>query len=139
MVNLHNKNGRSYITIADVNAALDEILASGEAHFVYLWTESSQLERLALTALSRLIPLNGQVTPAQVVDFFEERGLSLDRQEVEAALHNLVLRDLIQQGVDSPAPSTFTGGDTYRWKLGLIGLWVEKYKSLSRVINEGAS
>lgn len=139
LVNLHNKNGRSYVTIADVNAALEEILASGEAHFVYIWTESSQPERLALTALSRLIPLNGQVTPAQVIDFFEERGLALDRQVVDDALHNLVLRDLIQQGVDGLASSALTGGDAYRWKLGLIGLWVEKYKSLSRVINEGAS
>ena len=27
-------------------------------------------------------------------------------------------------------------GQAYRWRLGLLGLWVEKYKSLSRVIDE---
>jgi len=41
LVNQHNKAKRSYTTVADVNSALDEILASGEAHFIYLWTEST--------------------------------------------------------------------------------------------------
>jgi hypothetical protein len=29
-----------------------------------------------------------------------------------------------------------TPGEAYRWKLGLLGLWVEKYRSLSRVVGE---
>src|SRR5260370_7166670 len=55
LVNRHNKTQRNYITIADVNAALDEIMASGEAHFMYLWTESKPQERLSLAALIRPI------------------------------------------------------------------------------------
>jgi hypothetical protein len=27
-------------------------------------------------------------------------------------------------------------GEAYHWKLGLLGLWVEKYQSLSRVMDE---
>ena len=27
-------------------------------------------------------------------------------------------------------------GEIYRWRLGLLGLWVEKYRSLSRVVAE---
>ncbi len=132
LVNQHNKTGRSYVTIADVNAALDEILASGEAHFVYMWTESSATERLVLTALSRLIPLTGQISALQVIDFFEERGLTLERQAVNAAIHQLMLRDILQSSGDMEAAA----GESFRWKLGLLGLWVEKYKSLSRVMNE---
>ena len=29
-----------------------------------------------------------------------------------------------------------TGGVVYRWRLGLLGLWVEKYQSMSRVMEE---
>ncbi len=134
LVNQHNRTERSYVTIADVNAALDDILASGEAHFVYMWTESSPIERLALTALSRLIPLAGQASVNQVIDFYEERGVTLERQAVNAAMHQLALRDILQFGVDGEGGA----GETFRWKLGLLGLWVEKYKSLSRVINEVA-
>jgi hypothetical protein len=27
-------------------------------------------------------------------------------------------------------------GEEYQWKLGLLSLWVEKYKSLSRILDE---
>jgi hypothetical protein len=140
LVNQHNKTGRSYVTIADVNAALDEILASGEAHFVYLWAESSPEERLVLTALSRLIPLTGQAGPVQIVDFFEERGVTLERSAVNTALHTLTLREILQSNFQAEAAAGVEpgAGEVYRWKLGLLGLWVEKYQSLSRVINEAA-
>jgi hypothetical protein len=35
---------------------------------------------------------------------------------------------------DSEADPTV--GQVYRWRLGLLGLWVEKYKSMSRVMEE---
>jgi hypothetical protein len=132
LVNLHNKTQRSYITVADVNTALDEILASGEAHFVYLWTESTPTERLALTTLSRLIPLTGRATPVQVADYLEERGVTLERQGISDALHHLALRDVLSVG-QGGEPAL---GEEYQWKLGLLSLWVEKYKSLSRILDE---
>jgi hypothetical protein len=131
LVNQHNKSKRNYVTVADVNHALDEILASGEAHFIFLWTESTRAERLALTALSRMMPLTGQANPAQVTDYLAERGVPLDRRAVSEALHHLALRDILtrttKDGVEAEA---------YRWQLGLLGLWVEKHKSLSRVVDE---
>lgn len=132
LVNRHNKTARNYVTIADVNAALDEILASGEAHFVYLWTESTPAERLVLTAMSRMVPLTGQATPIQLLDFLTERGISLERQCISEALHHLTLRDILQASREGAAAI----GEAYRWKLGLLGLWAEKYKSLSRVVDE---
>ncbi len=145
LVNRHNLSGRqagkiqrNYITVADVNAALEDILASGEAHFVYLWSDSTAVEKLALTALSRMMPLTGQVGPAQVLDYLAERGVSIapapsgERQAVSEAMHHLALRDILQASTAADA----TLGETYRWQLGLLGLWVEKYKSLSRVVDE---
>jgi hypothetical protein len=120
------------MTIADVNTALDEIMASGEAHFVFLWTESTPAERLVLAVVSRMIPLTGQVSPVKVMDYLTERGVELERQRIGKTLHRLVLRDILK--VDSDAGGAM--GETYRWQLGLLGLWIEKYKSLSRVIDE---
>jgi hypothetical protein len=132
LVNRHNKSGHSYLTVAGLNDALDEILAAGEAHFVYLWAESSEHERLVLAALSRAVPLTGRATPAQVADELVDRGVQLERGAVAAALHRLALRDILA-AADS---AEVGGGDAYGWKLGLLGLWVEKYRSLSRVIDE---
>ena len=141
LVNQHNKTQRNYVTIADVNTALDEILASGEAHFVYLWAESSPEERLILTALSRMIPLTGQASAYQLADFFDERGITIDRQAIQEALYRLALRDILQTNLDTETTPGARAGtsETFRWKLGLLGLWVEKYKSLSRVVDELAA
>jgi len=132
LVNWHNKSERNYVTISDVNAALDEILASGEAHFVYLWTEATPIERLVLTTMSRMTPLTSHTTPIQILDYLDERGVTLERREIQEALHKLTLRDVLESHEDLEVVL----GEAYHWKLGLLGLWVEKYQSLSRVMDE---
>jgi HAMP domain-containing protein len=133
LVNLHNRSNRSYITVSDVNTALDDILSSGEAHFVYLWNESTRIERQVLTALSRIMPLTGQVMPAQVDDYLNERGISLGRQAILETLHHLSLRDILSARADNQSIGVTS---TYRWRLGLLGLWIDKYKSLSLLLEE---
>ena len=132
LVNHHNRTERNYLTVADVNAALDEILASGEAHFVYLWTEATPEDRLVLAAMSRMIPLTGRITPVQVADYLNQRGIRIERRAISDALHHLTLRDILVTSSEMD-PSI---GETYGWRLGLLGLWVEKYKSMSRVVDE---
>ncbi|MBN1668924.1 MAG: AAA family ATPase [Anaerolineales bacterium] len=132
LVNWHNKTERSYVTISDVNAALDEILASGEAHFVYLWTEAQPLERLVLTALSRMVPLTGHASAVQIVDYLTERGVTVERQGIHEALYRLTLREVLESHEDVEAGLS----EYYHWKLGLLGMWVEKYKSMTRVMDE---
>jgi len=132
LVNRHNRTLRSYVTVADVNAALDEILASGEAHFVYLWTEATREERLVLTVLSRLGAGSSLVRPMEIADYLAERGVKVERPALAEALRRLTLRDILKAG-DAPDAAL---GEAYRWKLGLLGLWVEKYKSLSHVVGE---
>jgi HAMP domain-containing protein len=133
LVNQHNREGRSYITVSDVNAALDEILSSGEAHFIYLWNESGMAERQALTVLSRLMTLTGHVTSVQVQDCLAERGIAMERHTVAETLHHLALRDILSVQLDSQ-PAGKAGA--YSWRLGLLGMWIEKYKSLSMVQEE---
>ena len=97
-----------------------------------MWTAAEPEQRLVLAALSRMTPLNGQATLVQVADYLAKRGVSLERQRLGDALHALALRDVL--AADNEADPT--GGTVYRWRLGLLGLWTEKYKSLSRVMEE---
>jgi hypothetical protein len=132
LVNWHNKTERNYVTISDVNAAMDEILASGEAHFVYLWTEATPVDRLVLTTMSRMIPLTGHVSALQIHDYLNERGVTIERRAIQEALHRLALREVLASHEDLEGGI----GEVYHWKLGLLGMWVEKYKSMSRVMDE---
>ncbi|MEE8392660.1 MAG: hypothetical protein V3S14_17925 [Anaerolineae bacterium] len=58
------------------------------------------------------------------MDYLAERGVIRD------ALHRLALRDILTATGEAD-PSI---GEAYRWRLGLLGLWVKKYRSLSRVV-----
>jgi hypothetical protein len=134
LVNQHNRTQRNYLTIAEVNTALEEILTAGEAHFIYLWTESTSEERMVLVAISRAIPLTGSVQAVQVVDYLAERGVQVERKAIRDAMHRLVLREILK------TEEMVTGGESvFHWQLGLLGLWVEKYISLGRVLDEVAA
>jgi hypothetical protein len=78
-----------------------------------------------------MIPLSGHVSALQTTEYLQERGVSIERQAISDALHRLALRDVL-----TVSPAGDQTGEEYGWKLGLIGLWVERYKSLNRVVDE---
>jgi hypothetical protein len=131
LVRHHNQHKRNYITIADLNAALDDILTTGEAHFSYLWTQSTDSERLILTALCRMIPITGQTTAVHVSDYLiAQRNFQMSRHLISETLERLANRDILHlRFLDDNLPA-------FSWKLGLLALWTEKKKSLSRVLEE---
>ncbi|MBN2084682.1 MAG: AAA family ATPase [Anaerolineales bacterium] len=131
LVNLHNRQQRSYVTVGDVNTALDEILTTGEAHFVYLWMESSPAQKLALFAMSQLGSA-GFLTPLQAAEDLARRGAPVERPELIGAFQRLAARDIfsVVQRPDQPF------GEAYGWKLGLLGMWVEKSRTLRHILEE---
>ena len=131
LVNLHNRLHRSYVTVGDVNTGLEEILTAGEAHFVYLWMESTPAQKLALFAMSHLGGA-GFLTPIQAADDLARRGAPVERPEFADAFRQLAARDIFAavQRPDQPL------GEAYGWKLGLLGMWVEKSKTLRQIIGE---
>jgi len=131
LVNVHNRLERSYVTVGDVNTALDEILSTGEAHFVYLWMESTPAQKLALFAMSHLGSM-GFLTPVQAAEDLARRGTPVERPELIGAFQRLAARDIfsVVQRPDLPY------GEAYGWKLGLLGMWVEKSKSLRQILEE---
>jgi len=131
IVNRHNRQQRSYVTVGDVNAALEEMLTTGEAHFVYLWMESTPAQKLALFEMSRLGGA-GFLTPVQAADDLARRGVPVEPPELAGAFQRLAARDIfsVVQRPDQPA------GEAFGWKLGLLGMWVEKSKSLRQILAE---
>jgi hypothetical protein len=131
LVNQHNRLQRSYVTVGDVNTALDEILTTGEAHFVYLWMESTPAQKLALFAMSHLGSA-GFLTPVQAAEDLARRGAPVERPELIGAFQQLAARDIFSMAQRPDLPF----GEAYGWKLGLLGMWVEKSKSLRQILDE---
>lgn len=118
------KNG--YVTISDVNAALEEMLRLGEVHFAYLWQRSSYTERALLTAVAHLMEREVPFHPGDLIQYLQHYGFRFDPAEVTAGLNGLVEREIMQEITDE-------GTTLYELKIGLVGLWAAQNKSLSKL------
>jgi hypothetical protein len=126
LVKRANEQRTGYITITDVNAALEEMLSLGEVHFAYLWQRSTQAERILLTAVAHMTDSDLAFHPEDLTDFLEPYGIQLPPSDVTAALHSLVQRDILHE--------VTRGGTTlYELNIGLVGLWTAHHKSLSKL------
>ena len=126
LVKQANSRRSSYVTISDVNAALDEMMRLGEVHFAYLWQRSSFAERALLTAVSHLMDVEMLFRPEDLMHYLETYGINLTPAEVTAALNSLVEREIMAEA--SAGVTT-----QYELKIGLVGLWVAQHKSLSKL------
>ncbi|MCB8948380.1 MAG: AAA family ATPase [Ardenticatenaceae bacterium] len=126
LVQRANAERTGYVTISDVNATLDEMLSLGEAHFAYLWQRSSYAEKVVLTAVAHMPNDDTAFYPEDIVEFLQPFGVQLPPTEITAALNRLVEREIMREITD--------GANTvYELKIGLVGLWIAKHKSLSKL------
>jgi hypothetical protein len=121
-----NTQRTGYVTISDVNAAVDEMLSLGEVHFAYLWQRSTPTERALLTAVAHLMDHNASFYPEDLLRYLEPYAVQPDPAAVTAALNRLVERDILREVTEE-------GRALYELKLGLVGLWVAQNKSLSKL------
>ncbi|MCB0167380.1 MAG: VCBS repeat-containing protein [Anaerolineae bacterium] len=128
LVNHANREQRGYLTIRDVNSVLDEMVELGEAHFAFLWEQSTPTEQLILSTLTRLLSREPTVTAIQVIELLAERGITRDGQAVTETLRRLVERDIIRELAGQPP--------RYEYKVELVRLWIERYKALGRIVEE---
>ena len=127
LVKQANQKRTGYVTISDVNTALDEMLRLGEVHFAYLWQRSTHAERAVLAAAAHLMDRNEPLHPEVFVDYLQTFSIELDPAEVTAALNSLVERDIMREVTEE-------GKALYVLRIGLVGLWVAQNKSLSRLL-----
>jgi hypothetical protein len=126
LVNRANREAQNYLTIQDVNTVLEEMVELGEAHFAFLWEQADPTEQVVLAALTRVLGQGPSATSTQVAETLVERAVQVTAREVSEALRRLAERDVIREITDQPP--------RYEYKVELVRLWVERYKTLGRVI-----
>jgi AAA+ ATPase superfamily predicted ATPase len=115
MIVYRNEMEVSYLTAVDVDEVLERIVARGEAHFRYIWAESSPEEQAVLRALAEMLAHAERVGLRELRLHLSDQGAhSADRWQ--AALLNLERRDILQKE---------TGRNPrYRFKVDLIRMWI---------------
>ncbi len=117
MVVLHNESQRSYMTVMDVDNGLERIVERGEAHFKFIWSESSEEERLVLQAIAELLVSTDAVNVKDMQTFLTDCGYQ-SSDDWQQALLNLEGRDILKRpSAKSPM---------YRFKVDLIRLWIDR-------------
>jgi hypothetical protein len=126
LVKQANIERSGYVTISNVNSAVDEMLSLGEVHFAYLWKRSTEAERVILATVAHLMDSTLSFHPEELLQRLKPYEIHLDPAEITGALNSLVERDIMRE-VTEEAKSL------YEMKLGLVSLWVAKNKSLSKL------
>ncbi|MFK7804313.1 MAG: PQQ-binding-like beta-propeller repeat protein [Anaerolineae bacterium] len=128
LINYANRHKTGYITIADVNEMLREMLRLGEVHFAYLWQASTFAERAVLIAMAHLNDGTEPVTAADLQQNLRPFDLDLSPGEITGALRRLVGREILSEYQDRR--SSF-----YEMRVGLVQLWVEENRNLSTLFD----
>jgi hypothetical protein len=126
LVKQANQQKSGYVTISDVNVALDEMLRLGEVHFAYLWQRSNLAERAVLAAAGHLMDRNEPLHPEEFAEYLQSFSIELNPAEVTHALNSLVERDIMREVTEE-------GKALYELRIGLVGQWVIQNKSLSKL------
>jgi hypothetical protein len=113
----HNETERNYLTVADVDQVLERIVERGEAHFKFIWAESTAEEQDVLKGLAELMVSAEAVNVGDLRVFLRERGCET-ADDWARALYTLESRDILtRRNAKSPL---------YRFKVDLIRLWVDR-------------
>ena len=116
LVSYHNETQRVYMTANDVEEVLDRIVERGEAHFKFIWSESTPVEHSVLLALADILENADTSTVDQVQDLLDKRAVDLNGTALPKVLDNLEMGDILTRS--SPRSSL------YRFKIDLIRRWI---------------
>jgi hypothetical protein len=116
LVSYHNETQRSYLTANDVTEVLDRIVERGEAHFKFIWAESSANERAVLLALSDVLETAEMASADDVRGQLDKCANCPTDINVPQVLDRLEMGDILTRS----GPRS----NLYRFKIDLIRRWI---------------
>lgn len=116
LVSYHNETQRSYLTANDVVEVLDRIVERGEAHFKFIWAESSGHERAVLLALSDVLEVAETASADDVRAKLDKCADCPTDIPVVQVLDRLEMGDILTRS----GPRS----NLYRFKIDLIRRWI---------------
>ncbi|MCB9150333.1 MAG: GAF domain-containing protein [Caldilineaceae bacterium] len=121
LVNRANAAERSYITAAQVRAAIDETLNLAESHLLYLWGRASPELRPVLHAAADVGRDGAAFTPAEVYGYLAAQAAlpeqqCLSEREIAERFNQLASAEILEP--------VRPGEPRYRFRLELLRLWI---------------
>jgi hypothetical protein len=108
-----NRAQRNYVLVEHLNAAVEQALELGEAHFVFLWQQLRPPEQKLLHLVATQTGRGISLTPAVAASY-----LALAEKEASDILSNLVEREILRP-IGGPTPG-------YEFVLDVLRLWIQR-------------
>lgn len=125
LFNRWQQNQDSPLTVADVEATLDEAVERGLAVLKHVWEESEAAERTVLAGMSAAIDDHSKsVSVEEINQVWRKLDVFIPPGEIAKAIRSLIARDVI------------TGHDHYRFTVDLQRRWLRQYERLEWVREE---
>jgi hypothetical protein len=125
-----NNQQRNYATINDINDVIEQILATGKAHFAYIWHQADAGERLSLAGVAHTIkPGKNWARPDEVLELLEGHGVQINRPSLIKHLDRLAAQEVLEQASE--------GNLRYRFQIELLRLWIQKTQSIAALVERG--
>jgi len=125
LMNTCHVERRSYVTIHDARNASESVLAAGQVHLDFIWSESDQVERDVLAGLAKSLALDPRATVETIAGHLEKAGRPRTQPEIRDALQRLQTRRYIVTREQEPGEIGH-----YKFTADLYRLWIQKYHSL---------
>jgi len=128
LVNHCNVQQRNYATINDINEVLQEIMVSGEAHFAFIWQQTTSDERLALAGLAHTLrPGKIWARPSEILNTLAGgTDIKMQQAGLVGVLDGLTLQGVLEVAAD--------GALRYRFRLDVLRLWIKVTKPIAAVL-----
>jgi len=119
---------KTYITVTDVNTAMDKVIETVQIHYKWLWRQITQEERLILSILTQEGGDEGRsLSLTDIEEIYEAYSLPYDRAKILLSLEDLIEGDIVA-GVSE--------GTRFRIPVGLMRRWIQEVKPLRKVMIE---
>lgn len=131
-----NHQGKTYVTINDVNIVLDKVMETGEFHLDWLWDQVKPEERVALATLAEGGREEGRwLAFSELEEIYTRYWIRYKPEYLMEALKTLIDADIVESEPGNSRKNTL---DTHRFKIpvGLTRKWLLREHPLEIVRKE---
>jgi len=125
LVEHQNRVKKSFVTVSDIQAVVDEMVETGVSHFKFIFDQADADERKVLIVLSKILETEGTpgVSEAALLKALKAHGVEMDARRLRAALTQLVAKGILEK-------RQVPGNPGYRFRVDLVRVWVVRTQEL---------
>lgn len=128
LFNKYKRDRKNYLTIQDVNQAMQQIIEAGSGHLDYIWNMATPYERIVLAAVADAAAYDGErVTLSGIGNRLKSLYFSYEEKTVRESLNHLVDIEILQSDANF---------DNFTFRVDLMGHWLREARPLGKAIEE---